>query len=1072
MRQPNGEFLPVYSLTVIFERFLIKLQAMRKRLVFLIFIFLNINLLSAQVRIVTLCVGATASLSVPISGVETYQWQIQSADSSGFINVPNSVNYSGATTHTLSISSATSSMYGDKFRCLISDISGLVSGDTSALILQAKWLGASSSFWNDPLNWECGIIPDLKTDAIIQSGNCILNSNGSCRSLLVNAPATLQVLTGFNLIVANGPPTKNELASNVRVIDTLIFRLDNDSTKLSQGIYEYSHATTAPLFNTNEIIVGTTGEGYARKIIAINRQTNITVLQTEQAGLDDIFKNANFSFNLTTDSTGAETTSGMRNNAGSAVGGYTFDLSGSTLFQSGPYKISIPSGQVTLDANWLLDVDYQDKELKSFKMQGNNIGYTSNVNLKLELTGALSLINKEGYLKRFRKTKTIMVPIPIGPIIIRIPVIATLRIDLHYTLSASTTASLERTIAFTSNNFVDLGISYQDNNWQTTYDQTGQTNVSLSGLTAKGSVEVNATITPKVAVSFYGAGGPFASISLVKKIKGNISVGNNLLWDFYAGANLKSEVGAKVKILSKSLFDLNNSWQTNPVFYRTPEKMEIASGNNQEGNPNTYLTQLVRVKVLDNFGFTQQNVQVLFNVTSGGGSVESASAFTDANGIAFTRWKLGANAAEPQELQAVAQRADGAYLASSPLQFSANFSQPYSVTATAGDYQIGTANQNLADPLEVQVNDMQGNPMPNIKVEWSVVKGAGVVTNAATYTNANGKTTNIWKLSSTGEQVVKVVVKKADGVDVNGSPLLFSADLPGMTIVAGGNGWGTAMNQLKWPRGIYVDEAENIYVADTDNFRVMKWTKSSQTGDVIYYRSNSNWKIYSVFVQSDSLSFLINDSYTQGVYKFKLPYVASAGFRYYNTNGYNLESFTVDSAGHVYGVEGNFLHEVRKWFYSLTVGVVITNPSDVGFRVAGGNGAGAAANQLNIPRDVWIDSVGNIYIADAWNYRIQKWAPGATSGVTVAGGNGLGTGPNQFQAFSVCADKNGNVYVADRYNSRILKFTPGSSNGVTIAGGSFGSGPNQLAEPYDIFIRGIYLYVCDRNNNRVMRMRY
>lgn len=40
-----------------------------------------------------------------------------------------------------------------------------------------------------------------------------------------------------------------------------------------------------------------------------------------------------------------------------------------------------------------------------------------------------------------------------------------------------------------------------------------------------------------------------------------------------------------------------------------------------------------------------------------------------------------------------------------------------------------------------------------------------------------------------------------------------------------------------------------------------------------------------------------------------------------------------------------------------------------------------------------MDAAGNLYVPEPGNNRIQKWAPGATAGVTVAGGNGAGSAP-------------------------------------------------------------------------------
>jgi len=46
--------------------------------------------------------------------------------------------------------------------------------------------------------------------------------------------------------------------------------------------------------------------------------------------------------------------------------------------------------------------------------------------------------------------------------------------------------------------------------------------------------------------------------------------------------------------------------------------------------------------------------------------------------------------------------------------------------------------------------------------------------------------------------------------------------------------------------------------------------------------------------------------------------------------------------------------------------------STVGITVAGGNGAGNDANQLNCPYGVVVDEKGNMFIADTNNHRIQK----------------------------------------------------------------------------------------------------
>ncbi|CAF1432754.1 unnamed protein product [Rotaria sp. Silwood1] len=53
------------------------------------------------------------------------------------------------------------------------------------------------------------------------------------------------------------------------------------------------------------------------------------------------------------------------------------------------------------------------------------------------------------------------------------------------------------------------------------------------------------------------------------------------------------------------------------------------------------------------------------------------------------------------------------------------------------------------------------------------------------------------------------------------------------TIVAGGNGQGDRVDQLKFPTYVFVDRNHSVYVADNENHRVMKWVEGAQQGQVV-----------------------------------------------------------------------------------------------------------------------------------------------------------------------------------------------------------------------------------------------
>jgi hypothetical protein len=247
---------------------------------------------------------------------------------------------------------------------------------------------------------------------------------------------------------------------------------------------------------------------------------------------------------------------------------------------------------------------------------------------------------------------------------------------------------------------------------------------------------------------------------------------------------------------------------------------------------------------------------------------------------------------------------------------------------------------------------------------------------------------------------------------------------PGATTgvtVAGGNGAGSAANQLYLPCGVAVDAVGDLFIADTGNDRVQEWVRGATTG---------------VTVAGGNGAGSAADQFDEPV------------------------GVAVDSAGDVY-VADELNSRVQEWAPGASAGVT----------VAGGSGRGSAANQLNQAEGVALDTVGNIYVADTGNDRVQKWAPGATAGATVAGAANF-PGPEAYELdvpIGVAVDPVGNVYVADTENSRVQEWGPGAIYGDTIAGGvSASAGADGLDHPTAVAVdRGGNVFVADTNNDRV-----
>jgi hypothetical protein len=143
------------------------------------------------------CPGASPiNITTNISG-NTYQWQLDTG--SGYVNITDDATYTNATGSMLSVANAPTSWYGYKYRCLAD---GKYSNEY-LLTFQTTWKGSVDNAWENASNWNCNEVPDVNTDVVAPSGNLIINSNVSIRSLTINPGSTITVNAPFKLTVVH-----------------------------------------------------------------------------------------------------------------------------------------------------------------------------------------------------------------------------------------------------------------------------------------------------------------------------------------------------------------------------------------------------------------------------------------------------------------------------------------------------------------------------------------------------------------------------------------------------------------------------------------------------------------------------------------------------------------------------------------------------------------------------------------------------------------------------------------------------------------------------------------------------
>jgi sugar lactone lactonase YvrE len=275
-----------------------------------------------------------------------------------------------------------------------------------------------------------------------------------------------------------------------------------------------------------------------------------------------------------------------------------------------------------------------------------------------------------------------------------------------------------------------------------------------------------------------------------------------------------------------------------------------------------------------------------------------------------------------------------------------------------------------------------------------------------------------------------------------------------------GDGVVATSATLYYAIGVAVDSSGDLIIADQDNERIREVPCDVST-------------ITCTPPAGDTAKFIYTIAGTGGTTFFGNGIPATGAELYYPTG------VASDSSGNIYIADRSncVVREVN-----AGTGIITTFAGTGACGFSGDNGPATSA-QLNQPYKVAVDSSGDVYIADTANCVVRKVSGGTITtfaGKDVCGYSGDGgaaSAAELYEPIGVAVDSSGNVYIADQYNYVVRKVSGGNIS--TFAGNhTYGyagdGGPATSAEfeyVLDVAVDGFgNVYIADQYNQRIRKV--
>jgi DNA-binding beta-propeller fold protein YncE len=280
---------------------------------------------------------------------------------------------------------------------------------------------------------------------------------------------------------------------------------------------------------------------------------------------------------------------------------------------------------------------------------------------------------------------------------------------------------------------------------------------------------------------------------------------------------------------------------------------------------------------------------------------------------------------------------------------------------------------------------------------------------------------------------------------------------------------------LNAPRAIAAGQDGDIYVADSRNHRILhigadgsllnEWGKfaDQQSGDAPIGTFNEPW---GVAVGPDG-SVYVSDTWNHRIQKFTKDGKPIGMWGQYGQPSPDLP----ESSSYFWGPRGIAVDSQGHVFVADTGNKRIAVFDKDGKYITEFGTAGLDPGQFDEPVGVAVAEDGTVYVTDTWNQRIQSFIPSQDGtlysplqqwDVNAWFGQSLDNKP------FIAVSKDNHVFITDPEGYRIIEFT--STGEFVRTWGDFGSGPNEIGLAAGIAVDPAgYIWVTDAGNNRILR---